>query len=329
MKIDFLIADNTYGSTLHFAKSFSQALERQGAHTRLHWIADGHFFHAFHAITQDPPDLTCSFSDIHLAGNPIGDLWQIPHLSLLIDPAIYFLHQLKGDYSWVSCVDKGDVDFVRALNFERVFYLPHGGERSLTTPPAKSRPFDVVFFGSCKEFETQDEIVLSAASRVLSPGNISILQSLVDLGVTDEQLPGYHTEVDLYTRFKDRIELLRALKSHQVHIWGNGPWEKYVPNALIHPPIPFDQTLEIMKEAKVVVNSSPRFKQGLHERIIYGSLCGAAVLSAIGGGYTYRYGEWEDLSFDNWEEIAAQAQARILAEHTWDHRANTLLEVFS
>jgi len=328
MKIDFLIGDNTYGSTLHFAKAFSQALERKGVTSRLHWIADGHFFHAFHEITQDPPNLTCSFSDVHLSGNPIGDLWQIPHLSLLIDPAIYFLHQLKGKYSWVSCVDQGDVEFVRKLNFERVFYLPHGGDRELVTPPAKKRPYDVVFFGSCTEHATQDEKVLVASERVLSPENISILHALTDLNIYEELLPRYHTEVDLYTRFHDRINLLRSLKSHNVHIWGNGPWEKYVPNATVHPPVPFDQTLEIMKQAKVVVNSSPRFKQGLHERILYGSLCGAAVLSAHGGGYTYRYGEWEDQSFENWEEVAKKSQAQVLAEHTWDHRAKTLLSHF-
>lgn len=327
MKMDFLIGDNPYGSTTYFSKAFAQALQRAGVQTRLHWIAEGYFFHAFHEIIRDPPDLTCSFSDVHLSGNPIGDLWQIPHLSLLIDPAIYLLHQLKGNYSWISCVDPEDVAFVRQLDFERVFYLPHGGDRELLTPPGKERPYEVVFFGSCTESRTQDPNVLAAGKRVLCPNeNVSILQALLDLGIPDEQLPRYHAQVDRYTRFYDRIHLLGALKSHQVHIWGNGPWEKYVPHATIHPPIPFEQTLEIMKTAKVVVNSSPRFKQGLHERILYGSLCGAATLSTHEGGYRYRHGEWEDQPFDDWEEVAATQQACILAEHTWDHRAKTLLE---
>ncbi|MCC5832659.1 MAG: glycosyltransferase family 1 protein [Chlamydiales bacterium] len=325
MKIDFLVGENAYGTTFHFAKAFSEALQRQGANTRLHWIGDGSFFHAFHEITREPPDLTCSFSDVHLSGRPLGNLWQIPHLSLLIDPAIYFLHQLRGEYSWVSCADEGDVDFVRRLNFERVLYLPHGGDRSLLTPPGKERPFEVVFFGSCVEQTPNDERVVAASERVLSPEGVTILDALIDLGVSDELLPRYHAEVDLYTRFLDRISLLGALKSHEVHIWGSGPWKKYLPNAIVHAPIPFERTLEIMKQAKVVVNSSPRFKRGLHERILYAPLCGAAVLSAHEGGYRYRYGEWEDQAFDDWEEIALDLQAEILAEHTWDHRAQTLL----
>jgi hypothetical protein len=325
MKIDFLIGDNTYGSTVHFAKAFSQALQREGAQTRLHWIGDGHFFHAFHEITRDPPDLTCSFSDVHLSGTSIGDLWRIPHLSLLIDPAIYFLHHFRGEYSWVSCADRGDVEFVKKLDFERVFYLPHGGDRTLLTSPESERSFEVVFFGSCIEQTAKDETVLAASERVLTSEGISILQALLELGVSDVLLPRYHAEVDLYTRFLDRVNLLSALKSHEVHIWGNGPWKKHVPNAVVHPPVPFDKTLEIMKKAKVVANSSPRFKNGLHERIIYAPLCGAAVLSAHEGGYTYCYGNWEDQCFDDWKEVAEKLQAQILSEHTWDHRAKDLL----
>lgn len=325
MKIDFLVADNLYGSTLHFAKAFTAALEREGAQTRLHWIGEGHFFHALESIYQDPPDLTCSFSDIHFSGSPIGDLWQIPHLSLLIDPAIYYLHQLQGEYSWVSCVDEGDVELIRSLNFEKVFYLPHGGDSALLTPPLQERPYEVVFFGSCSEYETEDDIVLEAASKVLSPRNLSIVEALLELDVKEEDLARHHFAVDLYTRFHDRVNVLRALKTHTIHIWGKGPWKKYVPEAIIHPAIPFEETVEIMKKAKVVVNSSPRFKRGLHERILYGSLCGAAVLSGQGGGYTYRYGEWEDLSFADWKSIAQAKQEEVLEEHTWDHRARSLL----
>lgn len=325
MKIDFLIGENAYSTTYYFAKSFSQALEKQEVQIRLHDISDGCFFHALHTIMQDPPDLTCSFSDVHLNGKPLGDLWHIPHLSCLIDPAIYFLHQLKGDYSLISCVDKGDVSFIQAMNFKPVFHLPHAGDAAHLTPVRKERPYDVVFFGSCLEQEVKNEVAEEASKRVLSSQNVSILQSLLELGVSEEDLPRYHGEVDLYTRFVDRTMLMQSLKGHQVHIWGNGPWEKYAPHATIHPPVSFDQTLEIMKVAKVVVNSSPRFKQGLHERITYGPICGAAVLSAYEKGFTYQYGKWQIPSLKNWEEIARQMQKHILAEHTWDQRATVLL----
>ena len=93
MHIDFLVGDNLYDSTLYFSKEFCKALEKCGAKTRLFPIADGGFFSACEAIMHQRPDFTCSFSDITVGpGMPLGDQWQIPHLSMLVDPAIYYLH---------------------------------------------------------------------------------------------------------------------------------------------------------------------------------------------------------------------------------------------
>ena len=321
MKIDFLIGQNRYNSTSHFAKAFARALERKGAQTRLHQVSDGQFFQIVERIIAEPPDLTCSFSNIQLSNHPIGDFFSLPHLSILVDPAIYSLHQLKGDYTYISCIDLGDLDFLQKLNFKRAFPLLHAADRAHLTTPSKERPYDVVFFGSCTEHKSEDERVLIAAKRVLSDKNVSILEALVALDIPDKQLPRYHMEVDLLTRFQDRIELLQSLKNHRLHIWGTGPWKRYVPCATVHPPIPFEQTLEVMKQAKVVVNSSPRFKRGLHERIVYGSMCGAALLSDSDFGYR----RVEEYDFSNWEEIALMGQAKTLEAHTWDHRAHVLL----
>ena len=341
MKIDLLIGDNSYGTALHFSKGLSDALERLGIQTRLFWVGEGHFFHAFYEILDDPPDLTLSFSDISLEGKPLGDLWRIPHLSLLVDPPIYFLHQFTGEYSWVSCVDERDCDFVRALNFSRLFFLPHAADAKLETPVDKKRPYDLVFFGTCIDYEEvlqswkqeERELLLTASERVLSSGGISIVQALTQLGVKESDLPRYHNEVDRYTRGRDRIELIRSLDDHTIHIWGNGPWKKYITTQCIHPPLTFGQTLEVMKESKVVLNSSPRFKSGAHERIFYGVMCGASVYTGendyinahLPSVQTYRFGEGAGTTFKDWQERAEQSQKHVLAAHTWDARAATLL----
>jgi spore maturation protein CgeB len=340
-KIDILIGDNAYGSVIHFSKSLSQAFERCGVATRLFWIGDHHFFHAYYAIMADPPDLTCSFSDISLDRKPLGDLWQIPHLSFLVDPPIYFLHQFTGKYGWVSCVDTEDCAFVRALNFPRVFFLPHAAEAQLQTPVKKNRPLDTVFFGTCLDYQAiakgwpkeERDLLLAASEKVLSAGGQSILQALLELGVQQIDLPRYHAEVDRYTRGKDRIELIRSLQGHSLHIWGEGPWEKYFPQHQLHPPLPFEQTLKIMQESKMVLNSSPRFKAGAHERIFYALMCGACVYTGenvfltthLPEVFTYCFGKWERPSFTHWQERAESAQQRVLANHTWDVRAATLL----
>lgn len=220
MKIDFLLADNRYGSTRHFAKGFCAALERAGVEVRKHWIDDGQFYHAYSTITQDPPDCTCSFADLTFGTQSLGNSWQIPHFSYLIDPAIYFLHHFQGDYSWVSCVDQGDVDFVKQGGFSKVQFLPHGVDRDLETSPFVERPYEVVFFGSCldteldwsERFSKNECDLLHQASEAVLQTPISTLDALVELGVSQEKLLFFHHEVDLYTRAKDRIALLQSSK---------------------------------------------------------------------------------------------------------------------
>ncbi len=333
-KIDFLIGDTPYNSTVHFSKAFARALEAHGVECRLFSVAEGQFHHALHALLTDPPDFTCSFSDIVLGGRSLGELTAIPHLSLLLDPAIYFLHQVSG---WVSCVDEGDAEFLQAGGAPRVLFLPHAGDSHLKRAPGSGeRLYDTVFFGTCLDidqiksewkdrFDTSTiDLLLAASSCVLSKRSPSILDALLELGVEEEKLPIFHLEVDRYTRGKDRIELLSRCK--KVHVWGEGAWARYLPNATVHPPISFEKTLEIMSRAKVVVSSSPRFKRGWHERIFYGALAGAAVLSNTDIGFHYEYGEWELPDMSAWREVAEKAQAVTLTHHTWDHRARTLLD---
>jgi len=347
MKIDFLVADNQYDSTLTFAKGFVKALERQGVEARIIWAGEYQFSKALYEISANSPDLTCSFSDITgWDGQNLGELLQIPHLSILVDPVVYFLHQLKGEYSWVSCVDEEEAQLLKEeFAFERSFFLPHGVDRALLDLPEKERLYDVVFFGTCVDLDVVEEswkelypvrtqkLLKEVSERVLSPEGISTLKALIEAGVKEDEMVVMHSEVDLYTREKNRIELLRAVKGRSVDVWGDGPWEKYGLNAKIHPAIHFDQTVEIMRQSRVVLNSSPRFMHGSHERIFHALACGCQVVTgdnsfvrkhfkSSDGVWTYRYGEWED--FPDLPEQKVRREA--VLPHTWDARATTLLE---
>jgi spore maturation protein CgeB len=344
MKIDFLIGENPYGTTPHFARGLAKALENMGVETRLFDVSDGCFFQAYYSILENPPDYTCSFSDINFEKKSLGEFLQIPHFSFLVDPPIYYLHQLQGNYSYVSCVDRLDCAFVKSLDFKKVSFLPHAADEIHRTHVEVERPLDAVFFGTCIDYETIFEIwpdsikdlLLEASHQVLSPKGISIAQALLNLGVSSYDLPRYHAEVDHFTRGKDRIEMLRVLEGN-INIWGNGPWEKYVPHATVHPSIPFDQTLAVMKKSKVVLNSSPRFKSGAHERIFYAFMCGAAAYSGdndfireeVPETITYFHGAWKKGFFGNWKERAQQGQERIIEYHTWKSRAQSLLHLMA
>lgn len=340
-KIDVLIGDNLYDTASYFSKGLAGALERLGVKTRLHWIGEGHFFHALYDILEDPPDMTCSFSDITSEEHSLGQLWNIPHLTFLIDPPIYSLHQLCAKKGWVSCVDEKDCAFVRALNFPNVFFFPHAAHAELKTPIETERPYEAVFFGTCIDYEAiasawpkeERELLLEASEKVLSNEGCSVAEALIELGVQAFDLPRLHSEVDRYTRGKDRVELIRSVKDVPVHIWGEGLWHKYFPNQPIHASLTFEETFAVMRKSQVVLNSSPRFKMGTHERIFYALMCGAAVCTGENGYlraelpslFTYQYGQWSLPGFKNWKERAAEGQKKVLESHTWDCRALTLL----
>lgn len=355
MNIDFLIADNPYQSTLHFSKKFGEALQRKGVQVRWFDISEGRFYQAFYQILKAPPDFTASFSDIRIGeGLPLGDQWQIPHISFFIDPAIYFLHQLKGRFSFVTSIDQEDTAFIKQ-SMPRVCFLPHAVEKELRDLDQK-RIYDVVLLGTCVDIENVRaqwketfspsiiRILEEAAERVLSPEGISSLRALIEAGV-EKDLVRLHHELDLYIGGKDRMDLVNSLESMDLHIWGEGPWEKVAPKAIFHGPVSFQESLEVMQRAKLLLNSSPRFKNGSHERLFYGLASGALVVtgnnSFIKGSFTdekdiltYEYGSCKEsvpkiakmLANDDERQACVERGKRIVAaSHTWENRAETLL----
>ncbi|NGX61432.1 MAG: hypothetical protein K940chlam9_00917 [Chlamydiae bacterium] len=341
MKIDLIVAENTYSTTAHFAASLQEALCGLGASAELLELNEKKGPTTLAKLKQDPPDFTCSFSNIHHNQKPFGEITGRPHISLLLDPVIYSLYHLTSPLSWVGCVDKNDLEFLQGFGFTQVFFCPHAADPRFLTSPETSRSLEALFFGTCIDFEAIEakwrvrygkmvhDLLLAAAERVLSSETTSLVQILASLGVTEENLPLYHHEVDLYTRGRDRVELLRSANPSTLHIYGEGPWRKYLPKAHLHAPLPFAETLPLMQQAKIVYNSSPRFKKGTHERVLYGLLCGAAVVTGdttltTPGTSQYTYGTWEPAPLPTSSQIE-EGQKEILAHHTWNTRAQTLL----
>jgi spore maturation protein CgeB len=353
MKIDFLITDNEYDTAAYFSQHFAAALKKEGVECRLFWIGGGNFYKAYYEITQDPPDLTCSFSDITLGDNELlCEAWQIPHLSLFVDHAIYFLHQLKSKYSLVSCIDSEDVDFLRKMNFERCLFLPHATPKHLFQENREEKIYDMVMLGSCVDVEKIEKkfpkklktLMQELSEKVLKSNSTSCLQALIDAGITQD-LPLLHRLLESYVRGKDRLQLLETLKEFDVHIWGQGPWKKYAPKAHLHRPVSFERGLEVMKRAKIVMNSVPSLKFGGHERIFHALALGALPLTSSTtfiheqfeegkSILTYRYGHQEqtaacvrDILQDDEKrsKIIHAGQDIVRASHTWETRAKTLL----
>lgn len=343
MKIDFLIAVNPYSTTAHFSEKLALALKRKGCTVRTFYIGGGLFYKAFYEIMADRPDLTCSFSDITIGQKePLADMWGIPHLNILVDHAIYFLHQIKSKYNLFASMDEEDVLYLKGLGAEAFSFL-HGIDRDLVVDPTQKRAHEIVMFGTCFDFEKivkkwENTPFLDCAEKVLQSEDVSVLRALIESKVEDN-LALMHQDLEKYCKGKERVELINSLEG--VEVWGNGPWKKYCPKARIHKSIGYEKALQIMASSKIVINSAICHKFSSHERIFQPLALGALPLTSattfarrnfcdgknilIAGDHVEKVKELlhnDDLRV----QIALEGQKEVLQKHTWDERANRLVE---
>lgn len=377
-KACLIVNYNLYESKRHFTVKLAEAMERQGIETRVIDMQE----QAIEADTGEKirefgPDFTCSFNHILPLSNGkfFWDVLQIPHISFLVDPPLYSISLLNSPYSIITCVDKFDCDSVRSYNFQNVFFLPHAIEKEIE-PGNEKREYDVVFLGSCYDYESLraewqkefppklNQMLDEAIDLVLSDRYIPLIQALITswnaLGLPPENIDfaKLFYYLDNYTRGKDRVELIKAIKDVPVHVFGEmmptdpvfkKGWQHYLknqPNVVFHPSVPYDQAIDALKRSKVCLNSMPFFKNGTHERVFMSLAAGAVPVTTDNLFWKEEFKVGEELRVyhsSKWEEaneqvhlllsdetkrqqIAAAGRKRVMEKHTWDNRVNEIRE---
>ncbi len=312
-KACFLVNYNQYESKRHFTEKFAEALNRNGIETKVFDVIETKIHEGIiEAIKEFRPDFTLSFNSFNpLPDNTyLWDLLQIPHLSMLLDPSLYSVGLIHSPYSVISCVDYFDCYGLATQNFDRIFLLPHAVEKELCESPDEPKEYDVVFIGSCYDYETmrqcwQNEFsesicaALDLACRiVLSDGDVPLQEALVKA----QRETGFPTEgvdflklftyLDKYTRGLDRVALIKSIDDAEVHIFGElfeddqgavKGWKdllKDKKNVIFHKPVTYAESLSIFKKSKVCLNSNPFFKNGSHERIFAGLGAGNVLVTS-------------------------------------------------
>lgn len=211
----------------------------------------------------------------------------------------------------------------------------------------------------CHVMEEAADITLSDQS---TPYHLAFVQALdsheKDRSTIDQrrlELIPIFNEIELYVRGKDRFELIKGIKDAKVHVFGSqakigGGWEKYLgnqSNVTIYPAASFTQALEIMQKSKIILNSCPSIKHGGHERIFAGLASGALVLTSDNPYLHEQFSEGESIAFyrhNQWDKVnacvndylsdepkraavAAKGQDIVAKFHTWEQRAQELMEV--
>jgi glycosyltransferase involved in cell wall biosynthesis len=377
-KIAMLVCHNLYESKRHFTQKLGEAFERKNVQIlQLQWPFGPVPPSILKQIRAWGPDLTCSFNQPAPLDNGLffWDELGIPHWTILLDPVIYDLGYLKSPYSILSSVDRNDCRYMHALQFERSFFFPHAIDKALIGSASDQKEFDVVFPGTCynpdqlrntwikQQPEHVSKALDNAVEMVLGEKCTTSIQAvrraLLDSGISPKEVDFVELlyYVDYYTRGIDRIKLIQSIREASVHVYGakwknDGEdvqdWSFYLgsqKNVTIHPPVSFEEMLEIIKRSRILLNSMPFFKDGSHERVLLGLACGALPMTTRSQYLFEQFEEGKEMLFydplkwdsvegtiqfwlDNEAErsaLVAAGQKKVAMEHTWDKRVEQAL----
>lgn len=365
-----------YNVLPHFTIKLAEAFHRQGVQCRILKAEKSNPKPFLDALYNDPPDCTLSFNGLlpDHQGLFFCDMIKIPHVAMIIDSPTQYLALASSPYTIITLPDRFSCQFFKGLKCENVLFIPHAIEKDLA-PPLEDieRKFDVTMLSSCIDYESMAEqwpfrypqkvvdAMYEAIEIVLSDNETSCIQAFIqtmDRRLAESQdikdmfnYPQIIDEIEMYTKGKERVELIRAIKDAQVHIFGShiDLWQKYLSgssNVNFHEFVNYDVALEIMKQSKIILNSCAWMKDGTHERILAGLACGALVFTNeniymqeyFRGDYSiafYQTGELETLNLqvnhylsrpEKRARVVERGRDIVMRKHTWDQRAKTLLK---
>ena len=336
-------------------------------------------------IFEDTYDLIFSFQaiafEIRLKDNLSSFLnaLNIPIFGYIVDFPVYHDYRIapmQGDNMYFGFIDRSHVDYVHKYypHVVNAYYLPHGGFEGRNIKHYNERTIDLYFPSS---YTSPEEIMNQINELPTVYKNISnlIIPQLLEhplLTLQDalanylEQVKFTYTSeeftqivsilylVDQYIRTYTRDKLVRYLLNNQINLTVSGTgWEHFVNNSdnhftvLASEGLDIIDTLEIMGNSKMVLNNTPTYQDGMHERIFSSMRCGAILLTndfpCIHEEFTP--GEnillYSDADFSGFadqiqhllshpeeaQSIANNGKQIADASHSWSDRAKNVLEL--
>lgn len=370
MKIGVFLEEDSYGACSYMAKSLGASFQRSSHEVFYYEKKD--LNSSLLKILRDAPDFTLSFMDTALnkGGALLCDYLQIPHFTYLVDPSNCYFHHSKSSLTYLSSIDKNDVDFLKSGGFTRVTQLPLAVDSNDFTPFSEKRKYPLAFIGSCWDYKDVEarwdldftkeiaDLMRIVSEEVLAKDDVSHLACLPEklssagYDITKVPYADIQVNIGLYIRGFERVKVLKAIKKIPIHIWGSfrpkDSWLKYLKgqdNIHLHPPISYAESLKISSESQIVLNSSPQFKNGLHDRAFSSPLTGALLASVQTEALKSEFSNsaclchpkrldvleemlQEHLSnHDLRKRLVKTALGKVLKNHTWENRAKNIISL--
>jgi hypothetical protein len=336
------------------------------------------------AVLLDPPDAFFGISgvgvDLKIGEQSAYDALNVPYASLYVDHPAHQPGRLTMPVRKYAAffLDRTHVQFVAAWpaakRIAQLGFLPPGANE-LPEPVDTSdeafarRDIPILFTGTYRgepqapwrEWAASPArtIVEEIASRMAADGRLPVLEALkstmadlrADLTpqLMDQFVPLMQAP-QLFAEAYHRDALLNAIgrAGLPLTVYGNG-WEPLVER---YPSISwggvgsFEETLHLVRRAKVVLNTNNGFVAGGHERVFTAMCAGAAVFSDHSKYYADVFKVGHEIALFTWPQmaqapgqlaallkdeatLARQARAgakKAHAEHRWSDRANRIVK---
>ena len=216
------------------------------------------------------------------------------------DPILHLSRLTRLNNQYITCPDLEHVDFLHRCGATNSGLLLIGAPSNLDLPVVE-RDIDVLFPGTIsqskldnskwKEDFPQIANLLHDVADQFNPHEGPLLEQLVrDHPIGQKLFPDNSITVYfeqsikilcMYLRYKFRLELVKNLDDLglQLSLVGEG-WESYqFKNHKILPSRPFKEIIDLMNRSRILLNYSPFFPTGMHDRLTYGTMAGAYVMT--------------------------------------------------
>jgi len=296
-----------------FSNELQQALRRAGIHSETYDILQEGIGDIIARFKDDMPDCTIGFN-MTITPDFFYDVFQIPHAAIYVDSISYHKEFLDCPNIIGCFVEEDSRQFLRTLNRTNTLFFPHAIDakylRSREEIAKKPRDFDVVMCGTFydpsfylnnwKELFSKRivDLLQSLAESVLASSTRSPLRAFceevhpgdaVDKELSSLGIARFHVanSLEQYLRALERMRFVHAISNYDVHIFSAkeelAKWKSAFPNKkrlFLHEQVPYTELPELFRRSKIVINSAPMIKQGIHERILLALSQGASVLTS-------------------------------------------------
>lgn len=317
-------------------------------------------------LIEHPADLTFAFNGVLPGeGKTLFDVTGKPHVAYLVDSPHRFLPLLDCPQTSTVCVDEAHQQF--ALNFTKdAFFLPHAIDSTREYQDRKKKYEIVMPMSFVDPLPIQKswkkrfskylyESLHQAVGLTLADATTSFYQAFMNaltanlpLKKEEEQYTAEEllSELEMVIRGLAQIKVLEALKHFSVDLFGDNLDACPITSShhRRHKEKNFVDMLTIFEQSKVVINSSPKMKQGGHERIFEAFACYALPATDLNSFLprhfdTILYYQFTDfapfqerlhhyLTHEEERKAAVEAGRReVFKNFTWHERAKAILKM--